>query len=43
MLVGLMVLYAVRLDAAGIQSFSGILSNGLILLVFLLIVLGGVL
>jgi spore maturation protein SpmB len=30
-----------RLNAAGIQLFSGQLSNGLILLVFLLIVLGG--
>ncbi len=40
--IGLLLLYIVRLDAAGIQSFSGILSNGLILLVFLLIILGGV-
>ena len=39
--IGLLVLYITRLDAAGIQSFSSILSNGLILLVFLLIVLGG--
>ena len=39
--IGLLVLYITRLDAAGIQSFSRILSNGLILLVFLLIVLGG--
>ena len=31
-----------RLNADGIKSFSGILSNGLILLVFLLIVLGGI-
>ena len=36
-----LVLYITTLDAAGVQSFSGILSNGLILLVFLLIVLGG--
>jgi spore maturation protein SpmA/spore maturation protein SpmB len=38
----LLVLYITRLNAAGIQLFSGQLSNGLILLVFLLIVLGGV-
>ncbi len=37
-----LVLYITRLDAAGIQSFSSMLSSGLILLVFLLIVLGGV-
>jgi spore maturation protein SpmB len=41
-LVALLVLYILRLDTAGIQKFSGILSNGLILLVFLLIILGGV-
>jgi spore maturation protein SpmA len=40
-IIGLLVLYISRLDATGIQSFSSILSNGLILLVFLLIVLGG--
>lgn len=40
-LIALLVIYITRLDAKGIQSFSGILSNGLILLVFLLIVLGG--
>lgn len=40
--IGLLVLYLVRLNADGIQSFSGILSNGLILLVFLLIILGAV-
>ncbi|MBO9572958.1 MAG: spore maturation protein [Chitinophagaceae bacterium] len=39
-LIGLLVLYAVRLDAAGLQSFSGLLSNGLILLVFFLIIIG---
>lgn len=39
--IALLVLYITKLDAAGIQLFSGILSNGLILLVFLLIVLGG--
>ncbi|SDC36142.1 nucleoside recognition domain-containing protein [Niabella drilacis] len=37
-----LVLYVSSLNAASIQSFSGLLSNGLILLVFLLIVLGGV-
>ena len=40
-IIVLLVLYITRLDAAGIQVFSGMLSNGLILLVFLLIVLGG--
>ena len=40
--IALLVLYVTRLNAAGIQQFSGMLSNGLILLVFLLIVLGGV-
>ena len=39
--IALLVLYIVSLNAEGISSFSGILSNGLILLVFLLIVLGG--
>ena len=40
-IIALLVLYVTRLDAASIQLFSGKLSNGLILLVFLLIVLGG--
>jgi spore maturation protein SpmA/spore maturation protein SpmB len=40
-LIALLVLYITKLDAPGIQKFSGILSNGLILLVFLLIILGG--
>jgi len=40
--IALLVFYVASLNAAGIQSFSGVLSNGLILLVFLLIVLGGV-
>jgi spore maturation protein SpmA/spore maturation protein SpmB len=40
-IIALLVLYVTTLDAAGVQSFSGILGNGLILLVFLLIVLGG--
>lgn len=39
--IALLVLYIVSLNAEGIKSFSGILSNGLILFVFLLIVLGG--
>lgn len=39
--IGLLVLYIVSLNAEGISSFSGMLSNGLILLVFLLIILGG--
>jgi len=40
--IGLLVLYIVSLNAEGIKSFSGILSNGLILLVFLLIIVGAV-
>lgn len=40
--IALLVLYITRLNAAGIQSFSAVLSNGLILLVFLLIVAGAV-
>lgn len=40
--IALLVLYVTSLDANGIKSFSGVLSNGLILLVFLLIVLGGI-
>jgi spore maturation protein SpmA/spore maturation protein SpmB len=39
--IGLLVVYIRTLDAKGIQSFSAILSNGLILLVFLLIIIGG--
>lgn len=39
--IALLMLYIVSLNAEGIKSFSGILSNGLILLVFLLIILGG--
>ncbi len=42
LVIALLVFYVSRLNAAGIQSFSAVLSNGLILLVFLLIVLGGV-
>ena len=36
-----LVLYVTRLDALHAQTFSGILSNGIILVIFLLIVLGG--
>jgi spore maturation protein SpmB len=39
-LIVLLVLYLVSLDASSLQSFSGLLSNGLILLIFLLIILG---
>jgi spore maturation protein SpmA len=41
-IISLLVFYITSLNAAGIQSFSAILSNGLILLVFVLIVAGGV-
>ncbi len=41
-IIALLVWYITKLNAAGIQLFSGMLSNGIILLVFLLIVLGGV-
>ena len=40
-IIALLVLYLTSLSSSGLQSFSGILSNGLILLIFLLIVLGG--
>jgi spore maturation protein SpmA len=40
--VALLVWYLTKLDAAGVQFFSSVLSNGLILLVFLLIVLGAI-
>ncbi|MES2775769.1 MAG: nucleoside recognition domain-containing protein [Bacteroidota bacterium] len=36
-----LVLYIKSLDSDRVQSFSGILSNGLILVIFLLIILGG--
>lgn len=39
--IALIVWYISTLNAGGIRSFSGLLSNGLILLVFFLIVLGG--
>jgi len=40
-LITLLVLYVTRLDASHAQAFSGILSNGLILTIFFLIVIGG--
>lgn len=39
--IALLVLYVSTLSAPGIKTFSGMLSGGLILLVFLLIILGG--
>lgn len=39
--IAAMVVYLASLNAAGVQSFSSLLSNGLILAIFLLIVLGG--
>jgi spore maturation protein SpmA/spore maturation protein SpmB len=39
--IAALVLYLVNLDADGVQSFSGVLSNGLILFIFVAIVLGG--
>ncbi|RYE21246.1 MAG: spore maturation protein [Sphingobacteriales bacterium] len=41
-IIALMVVYLVSLSTQGLQSFSGILSNGLLLLIFLLIVFGAV-
>lgn len=41
-IIATMVLYLTTLSTAGLQSFSGILSNGLLLLIFFLIVAGGV-
>ena len=40
--IATLVLYLVTLNSAELQSFSGILSNGLLLLIFFLIVLGAV-
>ena len=40
--ITLLVLYVIRLDSLHAQTFSNILSNGIILLIFLLIVLGGI-
>lgn len=41
-IIVLLVLYLVSLTPEGLQSFSGLLSNGLILLIFFLIILGAV-
>lgn len=40
-LIALLVLYVIRLDAVQAQLFSSVLSNGIILTIFFLIVLGG--
>lgn len=40
-IIALLVFYVTRLNTSNLQLFSGQLSNGLILLVFMLIVLGG--
>lgn len=40
--IALLVLYVVRLDSLHAQSFSNILSNGIVLFIFLAIVLGGI-
>ena len=40
--IALLVLYLTSLSTSGLQTFSGILSNGILLLIFFLIVLGGV-
>jgi len=42
LLIALLVIYLTHLNVGEMQTFSGLLSNGLILLIFLLIVLGGV-
>ncbi|HEX8315224.1 MAG TPA: nucleoside recognition domain-containing protein [Flavisolibacter sp.] len=39
-LISLLVIYVVGLTTAGAQTFSGLLSNGIILTIFLLIILG---
>ena len=41
-IIALLIVYLKSLDAEGVQYFSGILSNGLILLIFLMIILGGI-
>jgi len=41
-LIGLLVTFLVRLSPGDLQTYSGVMSNGLILVIFLLIVLGGV-
>jgi spore maturation protein SpmA/spore maturation protein SpmB len=40
-LIALLIVYVTHLDQTAMGSFSGMLSNGLILLIFLLIILGG--
>lgn len=40
-IIALMVLYLTTLNTVALQTFSGILSNGLLLLIFFLIILGG--
>ena len=40
-IIALLVLYLTSLKSEDMQTFSGLLSNGLILLIFILIVLGG--
>ena len=42
LVIALLVLYLTSLSTSGLQTFSGILSNGILLLIFFLIVLGGV-
>ena len=39
--IGALVVYLTSLSTGALQSFSGVLSNGLILLIFFLIILGG--
>lgn len=39
--IAAMVMYLTNLSTSGLQSFSGVLSNGLLLFIFLAIVLGG--
>lgn len=41
-IIAALILYITRLDASGVQVFSGTLSNGLILLIFLLIIVGAI-
>lgn len=39
-IIALLVIYILHLNTAGVQSFSSLLSNGLILLIFFLIIIG---
>lgn len=41
-IIALLVIYLTSLSSEGMQTFSGLLSNGLILLIFVVIVLGGI-